>query len=167
VKAADKQQLIVADTGPLIALGVSGQLDLFQQLFKQTLIPEAVRDELCVKSFRPGAAALDAALQVGWLKPVACDPPARRLLHTLDRGEAEAITLAGTENLPLLIDETRGRTVARREGIRIFGTGSLLLQAKRQKRISFVKPILDRLQDSGYRISESLRSEILKRAGES
>jgi uncharacterized protein len=159
-------QLIIADTGPLIALAISGQLHLLQHLFEQTLIPQAVHDELCIRSSRPGAAALADALQAGWIKAVASDPPAKRLLHTLDRGEAEAITLAGSAGCPLLIDETRGRIAASREGIRIFGTGILLLQAKRQKLIPLVEPILHRMQDSGYRISTPLRNETLKRAGE-
>jgi len=159
-------QLIVADTGPLIALAISGQLHLLKHLFEQTLIPAAVHDELCVKSSRPGAAELAAALQAGWIKAVASDPPAKRLLHTLDQGESEAITLAGSADRPLLMDETRGRIAARKEGIRIFGTGMLLIQAKRQKLIPLVEPILNRMQDSGYRISTPLRNEILKRAGE-
>jgi predicted nucleic acid-binding protein len=45
-----RPQLIIADTGPLIALAVSGQLPLLQQLFKETLIPGAVRDGLCLKT---------------------------------------------------------------------------------------------------------------------
>ena len=159
-------QLIIADTGPLIVLAIAGELQLLQHLFEQALIPEAVCGELCIRSSRSGAAALAAALNAGWLKTVTSDPPAKRLLHTLDRGEAEAITLAGSTSLPLLIDETRGRIAARREGIRIFGTGSLLLQAKRQKLIPLVEPILNRMQESGYRISTPLRNEILKRAGE-
>jgi predicted nucleic acid-binding protein len=165
VKSA-KHQLIIADTGPLIALAISGQLHLLQYLFEQTLIPEAVFRELCIQSSRPGAAALADALQAGWVKTVVCDPPAKRLLHTIDPGEAEAITLAGNADLPLLIDEARGRIAARTEGIRIFGTGSLLIQAKRQKLIPLIKPILNRMQESGYRISISLRNEILKRARE-
>jgi predicted nucleic acid-binding protein len=160
------RQLIIADTGPLIALAISGQLQVLQKLFERTLIPEAVLSELCINSSRPGAAALASALGAGWIKKVATTPPAKRLLHTLDQGEAEAITLAAHENLPLLIDEARGRTAARKEGIQIFGTGALLIQAKRQKLIPGVKPILDLMQDSGYRISTPLRKEILKRAGE-
>ena len=109
---------------------------------------------------------LATALDAGWLKTVATDPPAKRLLRTLDQGEAEAITLAARDHLPLLIDEARGRIAARKEGIRFFGTGALLIQAKRQKLIPEVKPVLDQMKDSGYRISASLRQEILKRAGE-
>lgn len=159
-------QLIIADTGPLIALAVSGQLEILQQLFKQTLIPEAVFSELCINSSRPGARVLAAALEAGWLKKVTTDPPAERLLRTLDQGEAESITLAKRENIPLLIDEARGRIAARKEGISFFGTGALLIQAKRLNLIPAVKPILDRMKDSGYRISTALRREILKRAGE-
>ena len=160
------RQLVIADTGPLIALAVSGQLQLLQQLFEQTLIPEAVLSELCINSSRPGAVALASALDTGWLKTVATDLPAKRLLHTLDQGEAEAITLAARDNLPLLIDEARGRIAARKEGIQFFGTGTLLIQAKRQKLIPAVKPTLDLMKHSGYRISAPLRQEILKRAGE-
>ena len=160
------RQLIIADTGPLIALAVSGQLKLLQQLFEQTLIPEAVLNELCISSSRPGAVALASALDAGWLKTVASEPPAKRLLRTLDQGEAEAITLAGHQNLPLLIDEARGRIAARKEGIKFFGTGALLIQAKRQKLIPEVKPVLDQMKASGYRISPPLRQEILDRAGE-
>jgi predicted nucleic acid-binding protein len=162
----DGRQLIIADTGPLIALAVSGQLQLLQKLFEQTLIPEAVLSELCIKSSRPGAIALARALDAGWLKEVATAPPAIHLLHALDPGEAEAITLATSQKLPLLIDETRGRTAARKEGIRFFGTGALLIQAKRQKLIPNVKPVLDIMQGAGYRISAPLRREILKQAGE-
>jgi predicted nucleic acid-binding protein len=161
------RQLIIADTGPLIALAISGQLQLLQQLFEQTLIPDAVLNELCISSSRPGALALADALDAGWLKTVAAESPAKRLLHTLDQGEAEAITLAVRENLPLLIDEARGRIAARKEGARFFGTGALLIQAKHQNLISAVKPILKQMQNSGYRISTPLRQEILKRAGES
>jgi predicted nucleic acid-binding protein len=165
VKAVDRQ-LIIADTGPLIALAISGQLQVLQKLFEQILIPEAVHSELSINSSRPGALALAAALDAGWLKTVAAEPPAKRLLHTLDQGEAEAITLAVQENLPLLIDEARGRIAARKEGVRFFGTGALLIQAKHQKLIPAVKPILDLMKDAGYRISDPLRKEILKRAGE-
>jgi len=165
VKAVDRQ-LIIADTGPLIALAISGQLQVLQKLFEQTLIPEAVLSELRINSSRPGAVALADALNAGWLKTVAVEPPAKRLLHTLDQGEAEAITLAAQENLPLLIDEARGRIAARKEGVRFFGTGALLIQAKHQKLIPAVKPILDLMKDAGYRISAPLRKEILKRAGE-
>ena len=160
-------QLIIADTGPLIALAISGQLTLLQGLFEQTLIPEAVLRELCLDSSRSGAVALASALAAGWLKKVTSSPPAKRLLNAIDAGEAEAITLAKRRNLPLLIDETRGRTAARKEGIKFFGTGALLIQAKRQKLIPEVKSIVDLMQSSGYRISAPLRQEILKQASES
>ena len=161
------RQIIIADTGPLIALALNGQLQLLQKLFNETLIPGAVLSELCINSSRPGAVALASALNDGWLKEVTTARPAKRLLHTLDLGEAEAITLATSQNLPLLIDETRGRIAARKEGIRFFGTGALLIQAKRQKLIPNVKSVVDLMQGSGYRISAPLRREILKQAGES
>lgn len=47
----------------------------------------------------------------------------------LDAGEAEAITVAKERRLPLLVDETKGRSIARMMGIPVLGLVGLLLMA--------------------------------------
>lgn len=37
---------IISNTGPLVALAVSGQLDLLRLLFDEVIVPEAVHHEL-------------------------------------------------------------------------------------------------------------------------
>ena len=66
----------------------------------------------------------------------------------------------------LLIDEHRGRTVARREGVAVFGSGAVLLKAKERKLILEVRPYLEALSDAGYRLSDNLCRELLRLAGE-
>ena len=89
------------------------------------------------------------------------------LCQTLDRGEAEAITLAleykGSE---LLIDETDGRRVATSYNVDVTGTLGILVEAKEEKLISEVKPIMDKLIYAKFRVSKSLYQKILKKAGE-
>jgi len=64
------------------------------------------------------------------------------------------------------IDELCGRTAARAEGVRLFGTGALLVKAKEKHLISSVRTELDALQEAGYRLSKALRAEIMRLAGE-
>ncbi len=160
-------ELVVADAGPLIGLATIGGLPWLQKLFRSVLIPEAVATELCLDSRMPGAVALASACDQGWLKVVPVVDVPVRLLSTIDRGEAEAIVLAGQKAVPLLIDESRGRIAARHEGVRVFGSGAVLLRAKEKGLIREVRPSLDALTRAQYRLSESLRREILRLAGES
>jgi predicted nucleic acid-binding protein len=159
-------ELVVADAGPLIGLAIIGGLPWIERLFQEVLIPEAVAAELCLDSAMPGAAALAAARDRGWLKIVAVAEVPAHLLATVDRGEAEAITLAKRHAVPMLIDESRGRTAARSEGVQVFGSGAVLIRAKERRIIRQVRPHLDALTQAQYRLSEALRHEILRQAGE-
>lgn len=130
------------------------------------MIPEAVEFELCLSSLRPGSQALAEACEVGWIKSRKVINVPEYLLAVVDRGEAEAITLAKQEGGLLLIDESRGRTAATSENVVIFGTGAVLLRAKLLGYIPNVSESLRQLSEAGYRLSSQLCQEILRRANE-
>lgn len=163
--------IVVADTGPLIALGRVGYLQLLQALYREIFIPPAVHTELRLGSERPGAEQLVSAMAQGWLqvrKPSAVTAQSLSgLALLLDPGEAEAIVLA--EEMAcrfLLIDERKGRAVARRRGVQVVGTAGLLLAAKRRGFVDEVLPIVRQLEKAGYRLSKALIKEIAGLAGE-
>ena len=161
--------MIVADAGPLIALARVGQLDLLRRLYGQVLVPSAVLHELALGSGRPGAATLETAIEAGWLVEhrATQDITVPELTPLLGRGEAEAIFLAAQERPQfLLIDDAKGRTVARQRGVPIVGVAGVLLVAKAQGEVDAVKPILDDLSSVGYRLSARLVSEIRLMANE-
>ena len=119
-------QVVVADAGPLIALARSDRLSLLASLYGSVLVPETVLVELRVDSDRPGARLLSAALAGGLIQPQAlalgCAAELARLRLLLDAGEAAAILLAKqTDCRFLLIDERRGRDIARRRGLPVVG----------------------------------------------
>ena len=161
--------VVVADAGPLIGMARADCLSLLQQLYKQIIIPPAVLGELRISSNRPGARMVSQAIQAGWIEMVNIQKPIDfpAFLSLGDAGEAESIQLALEKKADLLIiDDRKGRRVAERRGIRIMGTGGVLISAKRAGFLDNVSPILDRLAGEGYRMSPDLWRRIRKLAGE-
>lgn len=148
--------LVVTDATCLIALDRVGRLDILPALFV-VRAPETVADEF---GHRPS-----------WLlveQPPAPPPSVARLLRPLDRGEADAIALAlSYPTARLIIDEARGRKVAERLGLRMTGTGGLLVAAKASGLIEEVRPILDALRtEHEFRLGDTAYESILRLAGE-
>ena len=159
--------LLVADTGPLIALTKASLLHLLPALFGGVCIPEAVAAELQLDGKRQDASQLKAFIDQNPLLRVqkASFIPAA-LADLLDAGEAEAIALAAELGGVLLIDEKKGRAVARHKNIPIIGTGRLLLAARKRGLLESVGPVLETLRRIGYRQADSLVAQILAEAGE-
>jgi len=150
------KRIIVADAGPLIALARTGHLALLSRIFNEVHIPEAIQAELMLSSDRPGAGQLREAIAPGgWLKVrgVRSEKQANPALGT---GEQEAIWLAVQEKSILLIDDRRGRESAKAAGVRIIGTGRLLIEAKRRNLLGQISPVLEELEAAGYRLSRQL-----------
>lgn len=159
--------IIVSDASPLIGLSQIGQLDLLFQLFKEIIIPPAVATECTYDSHKPGAVIIQSAIDQSRMTIYqgAIDL-VENLSSILGPGEIEAISLSKKLTVPLLIDERLGRIAAKQHKISVIGTGSLLLSAKEHKIISAVKPIMNQLINTGYRIPADLQNTILKTANE-
>ncbi|MEI6645949.1 MAG: DUF3368 domain-containing protein [bacterium] len=166
MKRGVRNALVVADAGPLIGLAKIKRIELLHRLFGCVIIPEAVAVELHLETPLPGASVLNLARKQGWLKIQVVSAVPERLLATVDRGEAEAITLACSRHALLLIDERIGRAAAQAEGVSIFGTGAVLIKAKQSGLITSVRMELQALTDCGYRLSDALQRELLRLADE-
>ena len=162
--------LFVADAGPLIALARVKQLSLLKKLFRVVVIPEKVYSELEVNSNRPGAQYLSLALNEGWLHTTKINsPPSASISKSVDEGEAEAIALAmshSSDRPLLLIDDRKGRLVAKHHKIKIIGTAGVLVLAHQKGLLKENKPVLEQLLINGYRLSTPLCKQVLKLTGE-
>jgi uncharacterized protein len=152
--------IVVSDTSVLTSLIHVGRAALLQQLYGQVLIPTAVHAELIrthpqIPPFVEVKAAANRAL-------------VKRLEVELDLGEAEAIVLAKEFNADLLlIDEKLGRQIALREGLKITGLIGLAVDAKHQKMIASVRELVAQLEiEAGFRVSEAVKAEAFRLAGE-
>lgn len=89
------------------------------------------------------------------------------LAKDLGKGEASSITLALEFNDSLLIiDERKGRKVAEEMKIEIIGSLGVLIKAKEKGVIKSVKEILNLIDKTNFRISESIKEKVLKKASE-
>jgi predicted nucleic acid-binding protein len=85
----------------------------------------------------------------------------------MDEGEAEAIALAlELEDVLLILDDKKARRVAQQMGMKVIGTVGMLLRAKRQGVIAEVKPLLLKLTEADFRISQGIIQEALRLSGE-
>jgi predicted nucleic acid-binding protein len=163
--------LVVSDASPLIFLAAAGHFGLLRDLYGSVVVPVRVFQEVTqAQPSLPGAAEMRQAVADGWVQ--VRTPGATRmdgwLRSLLDEGESQAIALAlelGAETL--LVDESDGREIAGRLGLKPVGTLGVLLRAKRAGLIPAVKPILMELrQKHSFRIGDELLARVLTTAGE-
>jgi predicted nucleic acid-binding protein len=161
-------KIVVADTGPLIALALIDLLPILPSLFLEVYIPDAVAGEAIKDPGKPGALVIAEALKNGNLQRrfTKLDGNLEELSYLLDQGEAEAIALAAEPGAVVLIDERRGRKVAASRGIEITGTAAVLVSARLNGHIDPLGPHLETLSQSGYRLSRSLIDAVLEKCGE-
>jgi uncharacterized protein len=159
---------IVSNSSPLILYTRIGRLELLRELFGEVLIPPAVHLEVVVRGQgRPGSGDVE---QAAWIESrVLRDyTDAQTFLGQINPGEAEAIALAmelGAE-MAVILDDYKGRRLAREHGVETVGSGGVLVLAKRQGLIPLVRPVLDELRVAGLHLSERAYREILVKAGE-
>jgi predicted nucleic acid-binding protein len=159
-------RIVVSNATPLIALAWLNRLDLLPTLFGTVHIPQAVHDEIEHNPEAVGAAELSTA---PWLEisPVQNTLAVSLLFDQLDAGESEAIVLARELQAGLLLmDERRGRRRAIQVGLDVVGTLGILIQARRQNLVGPLRPLLDRLRQLPFHISEQLYQDVLQQVDE-
>lgn len=166
--AAPHGVLLVADAGPLIVLGLADLLAPAAQLHGPLAVPAAVLAECLERPSLPGAPQIQAALADGHLLAVLDGRPLadKALLHGLGAGESTVLAYAQAHGLTALVDERRARRAAQRLGIRLIGSGALLVALKRAALIPSVKGVLDGWASHGYFVAAAVRDALLAAAGE-
>lgn len=155
----------VSDAGPIISFARAASLPILHSVLGELIVPPAVFDEITGQgAHRPGAADVAAA---DWVKRhEGPDPDRTERFRPLHRGEREAIALAIELELPLLADERRAINAARRSGVPVYTSLRVLATARSRGLILEVRPLLDRLREHTFRISQQLYDDFLRQVGE-
>lgn len=156
-------EVLVVNTGPLIALQRMGALHLGQQLPYEVICPDEVRRELDA-----GVALGHADLRPPWLGVRTVEPPLSPLVRAaLDPGEAAVIHLAlQLGGARVCIDDWKGRRAAAALGLAVTGSLGLLARAKTLGLIPAVRPFVERAVSAGIGYHPTLVQQVLQGLGE-
>jgi predicted nucleic acid-binding protein len=159
--------IVVSNTSPILNLAAIGRLEILRALFGTVSIPPAVRAEF--EEASAGLPESGRALPL-WIEDAPSPPrevviPLSAFLHP---GEAESIASAAELKAGLLLmDERRGRQMARDMGLTVMGLLGVLAAAKLRGFVPLVKPVLDDLvKRAGFWVSSDLYAAVLAQAGE-
>jgi predicted nucleic acid-binding protein len=162
---------IITNTSPIIALSIIEKLYLLWQLFDEVYVSEAVCNEILAgyPEHVKGKEELEKAIVNNHIKiySVKDTPFVIKMVGKLHKGEVETI-IGGLElNTDfVLIDERAARSQAKNSLLIPIGTIGILRIAKQKGLIKAIKPYIDTLIQSGYRLSPNLFIRVLKSEGE-
>lgn len=150
-------KIVIADASCLIALDRISKLVILQKLFSVIYTTPEIGKEF--------ETPLTDWIVIRQLQTLERKNEFQKIV---DEGEASAIALAlEINNCILVIDEKKGRRLAKQLGIYILGTLRILLLAKSKGIIDSVLEIITELEKKNFRFSKAVKEQILKEAGES
>ena len=156
--------MIVSDSTAIITLINIDEFKLLEFFAQKVIIPTEVYDEVSTR--KDAKNFLDREIETKFIEVIPCS---NQLLFDelhilLDKGESAAIVLATEKDLPLLIDEKKGRRVAHNLGVEIVGLIGIIRFLYQREEISREKTrlLLKKLDSSSFRVSKKLMDLVLE-----
>lgn len=152
---------VVADAGPLIALGRLDRLALLPAIFQEIQVPRVVLAECLLRPALADARRIEDAVAHGWL--LACDAVPIEAAG-LGLGERAALGRAQEIGAALLADDKGARLRAVQLGIATVGTLGILVKAHQLGLLPDVPNTIDQLRSTGYWLSEAAVAQAIAAA---
>ena len=145
-------KIVISDTSCLILFQKIGEIDLLRKVYDNILTTPEVAEEFSEQ--------LPEWIKIESVK----DKKYQEFLETqVDLGEASAIALAKEMDNPLLLlDDLKARKLAKKLNLKFTGTLGVINKAKQIGVIDKVKPFIDKLLSTDFRISENIINELLR-----
>ncbi len=147
---------IISDTSCFIILNNIGEIELLHKVYGEIIT------------------TIDIAIEYGevlpdWVEIKAVkDSYKQQLLELqIDKGESSAIALAlEIPDSTVILDDYKARKIASRLGINYTGTIGVIIKAKLKGIIPSIKPILEKIKQTNFRISIEIELQALKEVNE-
>lgn len=149
-------KIIISDTSCFILLTNIGELDILQKVYGEVIATPEVVSEF-------------AEPLPNWVSIKSVTDKYRQAILEvhIDKGESSAIALAlEIENSTLILDDFKARKMAEHLLLSYTGTIGVIIKAKLKGLIPSIKPILQKLKQTDFRISIEIEAEALCQAKE-
>ena len=149
-------KIIISDTSCFIILSNIDELHLLQKLYSKITTTIEIATEF--------GEPLPEWVEILSVK----SKDTQRLLEMqIDKGESSAIALAlEISDSLLILDDIKARKVATQLGLPITGTLGIIIKAKLEGIIPSVIPILNKIKQTDFRLSNEVESQVIKAAME-
>jgi len=149
-------KVIISDTSCFVVLANIGELDLLHKTYEKVIT------------------TFEIAAEYGQTLPEwveirsATDKYRQQILELqLDKGEASAIALAiEIPESTLILDDYKARKIAERLGLEITGTIGVIVKAKIRGVIPSIRPYLNKIKQTDFRLTPELEQQALSEARE-
>ncbi|MEI7895994.1 MAG: DUF3368 domain-containing protein [bacterium] len=147
---------IISDTSCFIILTNIGELDLLHKVYGQIVTTVEIANEY--------GEDLPEWIEIATVS----DKYRQQLLEMqIDKGESSAIALAlETPNCSLILDDYKARKIAEQLNIPFTGTIGVIIKAKLTGIIPTIKPLLLKIKQTNFRISDEIELQALSEARE-
>jgi len=147
---------IISDTSCLIILTNIGEIELLHKVYGQIVT------------------TIDIATEFGetlpeWVEIVSVVDKSKQILleMQIDKGESSAIALAlETPDCTVILDDFKARKIADKLGLAYTGTIGVIIKAKLIGTIPSIKPLLEKIKETDFRLSMEVELQALKEAKE-
>lgn len=155
----------ISDTTALICLSKISALWLFSALADKIIVARSVMDEIAQKS--DGVANDIKSNPMFEIKSAKNQKLFREIAMFLDAGESESMAIALELKGILVIDEKKGRTIAKDLGVKTIGTVGLIALAFKKGMIDSQKAVetYEQLGSVGFRTTDELKNWLMKNVG--
>lgn len=149
-------RIIISDTSCFIILTNIGEFDLLRKVYGEVTTTVDIANEF--------GEQLPEWVKIRPIK----DKYRQQLLEMqIDKGESSAIALAlETQDNTLILDDYKARKIAEQLGLSYTGTIGVIIKAKLKGIIPSIKPLLEKISRTDFRISAEIELQALKDANE-
>jgi len=152
-------KIIIADSSTLITLLDTKNFDLLFELFEEIIITDEVYSEITQKFYHKEKIDIYLISKKLQLQSIEHQEMFEMLIKRLDQGEAESIVLAKKLQLPLIIDERKGRKIAKELKIPIIGLIGIIIKLIEKDIVSKSRAIeiIQEVEANNFRLSDALK----------
>lgn len=145
-------KVVISDTSTLILFHKIDEFNLLQKVYGELITTPEIAEEFGEK--------LPNWIQIQSVS----DKKYQVFLETqVDHGEASAIALASEfEDVLLLLDDLKARKLASRLNFKFTGALGVIHKAKQLLIVDKVKPLIDKLLLTNFRVADNIIEEILR-----